>query len=148
MNTVSSYSLLQAFAEVADFRNSRGWPHPLLSLLALGCTAALCGASGRTAASQWRRDHSPKLLAKLGFTHFPGPSPAHTVSRLRPSRCSRPGAGVDPVVAGLAARIGSAGPGTARPCAAAATAARQRSTAGGFRHASAGRAGATRQQQR
>lgn len=76
MNTVTGYPLLQALAEVSDFRKLRGKRHPLLAILALGCVAALCGANGLTAVSQWGREHSCTLLAKLGFTHFPGPSPA------------------------------------------------------------------------
>jgi hypothetical protein len=76
MNTVTGYPPLQALAEVSDYRKLRGKRHPLLAILALGCVAVLCGASGLTAASQWGREHSRTLLAKLGFTHFPGPSPA------------------------------------------------------------------------
>ena len=76
MSTASGYPLLQALAKVADFRKSRGKRHPLLAILALSCAAALGGASSLTAVSQWGRDHSCELLAKLGLTHFPGPSPA------------------------------------------------------------------------
>jgi predicted transposase YbfD/YdcC len=76
MTTVAGYPLLQALSKVDDFRKSRGKRHPLLGILALGCTAALCGASSLTAISQWGRDHNRKLLAKLGLTHFPGPSTA------------------------------------------------------------------------
>lgn len=76
MSTVAGCPLLQALSKVDDFRKSRGKRHPLLAILALGCTAALCGASSLTAMSQWGRDHNPKLLAKLGLTHFPGPSTA------------------------------------------------------------------------
>ena len=76
MRTASGYPLLQALSKVADFRKSRGRRHPLVGILALGCAAALGGASSLTAVSQWGRDHSHKLLAKLGLTHFPGPSTA------------------------------------------------------------------------
>ena len=76
MTTASGYPLLQALSQVADFRKSRGRRHPLVGILALGCAAALCGASSLTAVSQWGCDHNPQLLAKLGLTHFPGPSPA------------------------------------------------------------------------
>ncbi len=74
MKTIASYPLLQALAEVSDFRQARGRRHPLVAVLALACAAALCGASSLTAISQWGRHHSPALLAKLGLTHFPGPS--------------------------------------------------------------------------
>ena len=70
------YPLLQALAKVADFRKSRGKRHPLVAILALGCVAALCGACSLTAISQWGRHHDAKLLARLGFTHWPGPSVA------------------------------------------------------------------------
>jgi hypothetical protein len=76
MTTASGYPLLQALSQVADFRKSRGRRHPLVGILALGCAAALCGASSLTAVSQWGCDHNHQLLAKLGLTHFPGPSPA------------------------------------------------------------------------
>lgn len=76
MKSASGYPLLQALSKVDDFRKSRGRRHPLLGILALGCAAALCGASSLTAVSQWGRDHSHQLLAKLGLTHFPGPSTA------------------------------------------------------------------------
>lgn len=74
MTTVAGSPLLQALSKVADFRKPRGKRHPLVAILALGCVAALCGASSLTAISQWGRHHDPAILAKLGFTHFPGPS--------------------------------------------------------------------------
>src|SRR5512144_294326 len=76
MSTASGYPLLQALAKVADFRKLRGRRHALVAILALGCVAALCGACSLTTISQWGRHHDAKVLAKLGFTHFPGPSVA------------------------------------------------------------------------
>jgi predicted transposase YbfD/YdcC len=76
MKAVAGYPLCHALAEVADFRKPRGKRHPLAAILALSCAAALCGASALTAISQWGRDHSREVLAGLGCTHFPGPSPA------------------------------------------------------------------------
>lgn len=76
MSTAAGYPLLQALSEVGDFRKPRGKRHPLVAILALGCVAALCGACNLTAISQWGRHHDPKILARLGFTHFPGPSVA------------------------------------------------------------------------
>ncbi len=83
MSTVAGYPLVQALAEVADFRKSRGKRHALVAILALGCVAALCGCSSLTAISQWGRHHSAALLQRLGFTHVPGPSTAtlHRVFR-------------------------------------------------------------------
>ena len=74
MSTATGYPLLQALSKVGDFRKLRGKRHPLGAILALGCVAALCGASSLTAISQWGRHHDQKVLARLGFTHFPGPS--------------------------------------------------------------------------
>ena len=76
MSTTASYPLLEALAKVGDFRKARGKRHPLAAILALACAAALCGASSLTAMSQWGRHHGQELLARLGFTHFPGPSTA------------------------------------------------------------------------
>lgn len=76
MQTPRAHPLLQVFAQVADFRKSRGKRHPMAAILALSCAAALCGAASLTAMSQWGRHHSRALLAKLGFSHFPGPSVA------------------------------------------------------------------------
>jgi len=81
MSTTASYPLLDALAKVSDFRQARGKRHPLTAILALGCAAALCGASNLTAMSQWGRHNGQELLARLGFTHFPGPSVA-TVCRI------------------------------------------------------------------
>jgi predicted transposase YbfD/YdcC len=76
MQTQRAKPLLQVFAKVADFRKSRGKRHPLIAILALSCAAALCGASSLTAISQWGRHHRQAVLARLGFTHCPGPSVA------------------------------------------------------------------------
>ncbi len=76
MKTTVGYPLLQALSKVADSRKLRGKRHPLVAILALGCVAALCGASSLTAISQWGRHHDVALLVRLGFTHFPGPSVA------------------------------------------------------------------------
>ena len=72
MNTVTSYPLLHALAEVADFRKPRDLRHPLAAILALSCAAALCGASDLTAISQWGRDHSREILARLAARTFRG----------------------------------------------------------------------------
>ena len=48
MSSTTSYPLLDALAKVSDFRQARGKRHPLTAILALGCAAALCGASNLT----------------------------------------------------------------------------------------------------
>ena len=79
MNTVAGYPLFHALAEVTDFRQSRGKRHELAAILALSCAAALCGASGLTAISQWGRDHSREVLARQGARTFRGRVPPRCV---------------------------------------------------------------------
>ncbi len=57
MSTVAGSPLLQALAEVPDFRKSKGRRHPLVAILALACAAMLCGCTNLTAMSQWGREH-------------------------------------------------------------------------------------------
>src|SRR5512135_3596979 len=73
MPTVAGSPLLQALAQVPDFRQSQGKRHPLAAVLALAVVAMLCGYTSLTAMSQWGREHGARLLGQLGFTHFPGP---------------------------------------------------------------------------
>lgn len=74
MTAVMATPLVTALAEVPDFRKSQGKRHSLVAILALSVAAVMSGAQSLTAISQWGREHEPSLLARLGFTHFPGPS--------------------------------------------------------------------------
>jgi predicted transposase YbfD/YdcC len=53
MQTRTGDPLLQALAQAADCRKSRGKRQPLVAILSLICAARLCGASSLTAISQW-----------------------------------------------------------------------------------------------
>jgi len=75
---------LEALAKVSDFPQARGKRHPLAAILALGCAAALCGASSLTAMSQWRRYHGQELLARLGLHALSRPEHGHAVAHLQP----------------------------------------------------------------
>lgn len=67
------YPLLEALAQVPDFRKSQGKRHSLTAVLALACAATLCGCSSLTAIAQWGREQGKTLLTRLGFTRFPAP---------------------------------------------------------------------------
>jgi predicted transposase YbfD/YdcC len=78
-------SLYRYLAAVPDPRAPRGRRHPLPALLAQVVCALLCGATHLQAISDWGRDHSPELLAQLGFTRATGPCGAtlhYLLSRL------------------------------------------------------------------
>ena len=61
--------LIGVFAEMPDFRSARG--HPLAVLLALTCSAMLCGARSYTAIAEWGSDYGARLIQALGFTRRP-----------------------------------------------------------------------------
>ena len=69
-------SLVEALAEIPDVRSSQGRRHPLPAMLALACTAMLCGARSYSAIADWGRNFSPDLVGALGFTHTPTPCAA------------------------------------------------------------------------
>ena len=74
--------LIEVLVEMPDFRHSRGKRHPLPAMLALACSAMLCGYRSYTAIAEWGRNYGANLAQALGFTRQP-PCAAtlHTVLR-------------------------------------------------------------------
>jgi len=74
--------LIEVLAEMPDFRHNRGKRHSLTAILALACSAMLCGYRSYTAISEWGRNYGGHLMQALGFTRRP-PCAAtlHTVLR-------------------------------------------------------------------
>jgi hypothetical protein len=74
--------LIEVLAEIPDSRHQRGKCHPLAAILALACSAMLCGYRSYTAIAEWGRNYGARLTHALGFTHQP-PCAAtlHTVLR-------------------------------------------------------------------
>jgi predicted transposase YbfD/YdcC len=74
--------LIEVLAEIPDFRSNHGKRHPLVAILALACSAMLCGYRSYTAIAEWGRYYGEHLVGALGFTHRP-PCAAtlHTVLR-------------------------------------------------------------------
>src|SRR5262245_38703781 len=74
--------LIEVLAEVPDFRSNRGKRHPLVAILALACSAMLCGYRSYTAIAEWGRHYGAHLVHALGFTHrTPCVATLHTVLR-------------------------------------------------------------------
>jgi predicted transposase YbfD/YdcC len=74
--------LIEVLAEMPDFRSNRGKRHALAAILALACSAMLCGSRSYTAIAEWGRNYGVRLMWALGFTRQP-PCAAtlHTVLR-------------------------------------------------------------------
>lgn len=77
-----SRPLIEVLAEIPDFRSNRGKRQALGAILALACSAMLCGARSYTAIAEWGRNYGVRLMQALGFTRQP-PCAAtlHTVLR-------------------------------------------------------------------
>jgi len=52
---------------VPDPRDPHGRRYKIGAILALAVCAMLCGARSLYAIAQWGRDHSPEMMAALGF---------------------------------------------------------------------------------
>ena len=75
-------SLIEVLAELPDFRSPRGKRHPLGAILALACSAMLCGYRSYTAMAEWGRHYGAPLVCALGFTQrVPCAATLHTVLR-------------------------------------------------------------------
>jgi hypothetical protein len=74
--------LIEVLAEMPDFRSNRGTRHALAAILALACSAMLCGSRSYTAIADWGRNYGARLMRALGFPRQP-PCAAtlHTVLR-------------------------------------------------------------------
>lgn len=77
-----SRPLIEVLAEIPDVRSKHGKRHRLVAILALACSAMLCGYRSYTAIAEWGRNYGEDLVRALGFTHRP-PCAAtlHTVLR-------------------------------------------------------------------
>lgn len=75
--------LVEVFAEVPDFRKSRGKRHSLAAILTLACAAMLCGYKSYGAIAEWGNLYGGELAQKLGFKAGKTPSVGtlHTVFR-------------------------------------------------------------------
>jgi predicted transposase YbfD/YdcC len=74
--------LIEVLAEIPDFRHNRGKRHALPAMLALACSAMLCGYRSYSAIAEWGRNYGDHLMQAWGFPRRP-PCAAtlHTVLR-------------------------------------------------------------------
>jgi len=63
-----TFSLYEAFGQVADPRDASGRRHPLQAILALTSVAMLSGARSLYAVAQFGRDRGKEFARALGFT--------------------------------------------------------------------------------
>jgi len=63
--------LIAVLAELPECRANRGKRHPRAAMLALACSAMLCGYRSYTAIAEWGRNYGRHLVGALGFTRQP-----------------------------------------------------------------------------
>lgn len=74
--------LIEVLSELPDFRSNHGKRHSLAAILALACSAMLCGYRSYTAIAEWGRHYGEHLVRALGFTRrSPCAATLHTVLR-------------------------------------------------------------------
>lgn len=61
--------LLEVFADIPDFRQSKGKRHPRPAILSLACGAMLCGYRSDGAIAAWGRNYGTQMAQSLGLTH-------------------------------------------------------------------------------
>jgi hypothetical protein len=72
--------LIEVFADIPDWRKSRGKRHPLSAILALSCCAMLCGYRSYSAIADWGRNYGTAIAHAWGFTHStPCAATLHTI---------------------------------------------------------------------
>ena len=54
--------LIEVLAEIPDFRKNHGKRHPLVAILALACSAMLCGYRSYTAIAERGRHYGEQLV--------------------------------------------------------------------------------------
>jgi hypothetical protein len=65
---------MEVLGQIPDPRKKRGVRHPLAALLAVACTAMLCGYRTYGAIAEWGRNYDPAFLKALGFTRQTAPA--------------------------------------------------------------------------
>ena len=60
---------MEILSEIPDFRKAKGKRHPLSAILALACTAMMCGYQSYGAIAEWGRNYDRRFTKALGFTH-------------------------------------------------------------------------------
>jgi len=66
--------LVEALAEVPDFRSRHGRRYPLAAILSLSCAAILCGYTSYGAMTEWAKNYGAPLAEQLGFKDGKTPS--------------------------------------------------------------------------